>query len=201
MYWNYIEEFLMVVKGDFIAIWNLLEILFIIYGILCVLTDIMARFLKVSVHDYDHLLAMFAARIWNIVNKTDYKKARRYYMVLTLKKDKFSKDLHTLFGIDEFPLLSADNAYIYKDGVLTDELSGARYTIGVPHEFLNLTVKVNGAKAVISNKQIQEAKDNNISLYCKFKNAVASPYRIEYGNILSSVTADSVEIIEKKLNK
>lgn len=201
MFLNYLKELLIMVKGDLATLSSLVKMLLAIYGMICIITDIMARFLKISFNDYRHLLSRFAVCIWNIVNKTDRMKAVKYYMVLTLNKDRFSKDLHTLFGTDEFPLLSADNAYIYKDGVKTDELSGARYTIGVPYEFLNLTVKVNGAKAVISNKQIQEAKDNNISLYCKFKNAVASPYRIEYGNILSSVTADSVEIVEKKLNK
>lgn len=92
-----------------------------------------------------------------------------------------------------FVVISVTPVYEYVDGNKTGKIIATKYTVADAKTYKNLEVKVNNPKALINNEMIESSEER---FFVSFQNAVLHPYRIEYGNVLCSIVADSIQIIK-----
>ena len=106
----------------------------------------------------------------------------------------FERNLEELFPeTREFALKSVAPVYVYESGTRTDVVSAFRYTVVDTVNFEIFEIKVRGARPIVSKEDIENATEH---IFVKFQGAVVRPFRIEFGQALCSITADSVEIVE-----
>lgn len=109
--------------------------------------------------------------------------------MLTLKTEKFTKLLTDIMDAEQFAVLAVAPVYAYVDGKKTETVIATKYTVANSETFVNFDVKVNQTVPVVTQEQI-DASDERF--WVSFTNAVVRPYKVEFGNVLCSVTADSV---------
>lgn len=99
--------------------------------------------------------------------------------------------LQNLMETEIFALLNVTEVFEYREGKRTENITEIRYTVANPDTFENFDVKVAGAKAVITQKQLDEEENH---IWVSLENAVVKPYKIEYGKAECTVMADAVKI-------
>lgn len=109
--------------------------------------------------------------------------------MLSLKTENFAKPLADIMDATQFAVLAVASVYAYVNGKKTDTIIGTRYTVANPATFVNFDVKVNQTVPVVTQEQIEASADR---YWVTFTNAVVKPYKIDFGNVQCSVTADSV---------
>ena len=91
-------------------------------------------------------------------------------------------------------LLSVSPNYEYVNNKITDNLLGYKYTVVEDITFEKLIVKVASTTPVITQEQIDTAKDR---IFVTFNNAIAKPYRnVSNGQYDLSINANSVSIVK-----
>lgn len=91
-------------------------------------------------------------------------------------------------------LLSVRPDYEYVNNKITDNLIGYKYDIVEDISFEKLTVKVASITPVMTQEQIDNAKDR---IYVTFNNAIAKPYRnTSTGNYDLSISANSISVVK-----
>lgn len=111
---------------------------------------------------------------------------------MQLKCKDFEKKLPEITSTEEFVLKDVSPIYACESGKRTDTLLGFRYTVADPATFDSFNVKVASGKPLIT---VDALADSGV-LFVTFVNAVVKPYRIEFGNVLFTVTADSIKLAD-----
>ena len=105
---------------------------------------------------------------------------------------KFTLSLDDFMGVYKYVLLKVAPVYEYVDKQKTDTVSAIRYSVANPETFENFDVKVPATKPIVTQDRIDSVDER---LWVEFDNGVIKPYRIEFGKVLCSVTADSVKLV------
>ena len=79
------------------------------------------------------------------------------------------------------------------DGKLTDRVVAVKYDTVDPDNFSEQTIKVEGSKPVITQKEI-DATDDATYINVPLDKTIVKPYSIEFGKAKLSVKAEFVEL-------
>lgn len=114
--------------------------------------------------------------------------------MLILKCEEFEKGLDEIMPSDKFIVKEVAPVYAYADGKRTDKIEAYRYTLVDPESFDTFDVKVKGDKPVVTSEMVAD-KENRV--WVALDNAIVKPFKMEYGKVSCSVTADSIKILSK----
>ena len=114
--------------------------------------------------------------------------------MLNLKPDNFVKPLNTFMKNNVFAVLAVSPIYAYADKKRTDTVIGTRYTVANPDTFANFEVRVNNPTPVVTQDEIVAAEEAEERFWITFTNATVRPSKIEFGEVLCVVTADSAKL-------
>ena len=110
-----------------------------------------------------------------------------------LPKD-FFKGLEEFIPNDKFVVKQVSPIYDYEKGVKTDKVVAYRYSLVDPEMFEPFDVKVEGTTPVVTNEIVAD-RENRVCV--TLENAVIKPYKIEYGKVKYSISADSIKVLSE----
>lgn len=108
------------------------------------------------------------------------------------KINRFSIALADFTQSAEFVLLAVTPVFLYKDAVKTDEVIGQKYQVADPLTFEAFEIRVDHVTPIVTQSEIEHADDR---FFVTFENALLKPFKIEYGKIVCTITADSVKLV------
>lgn len=114
--------------------------------------------------------------------------------MIYLRCDDFIKSLDEVMPSDKFIVKEVTPVYAYQDGKRTDKLEAYRYSLVDPESFDTFDIKIKGATPVVTSEMVAD-KDNRF--WVALSNAIVKPFKMEYGKVSCSVTADSIKILSK----
>lgn len=114
--------------------------------------------------------------------------------MLKLKPEIFGKPLNDIMKNAVFAVLAVSPIYAYSDKKRTDTVIGTRYTVANPDTFANFEVKVNNPTPVVTQDKVEAAAASEERFWITFTNAMVRPAKIEFGEVLCVVTADSAKL-------
>ena len=110
-----------------------------------------------------------------------------------LTPDDFKIALIDVLPADHYLLKEVNPIHVYEDGKRTDKVEGYRYTLADLNTVEIFDVKVKEKAPVVS----QETLAHSDRLWVSLEGAVIKPYKIEYGKVSISITADKITLVKE----
>lgn len=113
--------------------------------------------------------------------------------MIHLTTDDFKIALTDILPADSFVVKEVNPIQIYEDGKRTDRIEGYRYTLADLNAIEIFDVKVKAKAPIVTNEMIEKSD----RLWVSLEGAVIKPYKIEYGKVLFSITADKITLLKE----
>ena len=110
-----------------------------------------------------------------------------------LEASDFNINLEDYYDNDKFILKDAQPINEYVDNKKTDKVIGYKYKLVDPESYDTFYVKVKDTTPVIPLEKLSKVNKTIVTL----DRAVIKPYKIEYGKVSISITADKITLVKE----